>query len=177
MEADFLPPCVYTPDPAREKVGVLDWDPSRQLIRSVRLYQQYRFRQDAIGKLIRKACTLNHRFWSVITGADIPANTKIGVGVQIPHPNGVVIHPNSKVGTNCLIMQQVTIGIGTNDDVPVIGGGCEIGAGAKILGGVIIGDGAIIGANAVVVSDVPAGYVAMGIPARSKPSRRMVEND
>ena len=38
--------------------------------------------------------------------------------------------------------------------------------GAKILGSVTIGDGAVIGANAVVLDDVPAGALAVGIPAR-----------
>ena len=34
-----------------------------------------------------------------------------------------------------------------------------------VLGGVVIGDHAVIGANAVVVTDVPAGGVAVGVPA------------
>jgi len=48
----------------------------------------------------------------------------------------------------------------------VIGGHVDIGTGAKILGPVTIGDHAKIGANAVVVTDVPAGATAVGIPAR-----------
>jgi serine O-acetyltransferase len=34
------------------------------------------------------------------------------------------------------------------------------------LGAVTVGDHALIGANAVVLDDVPAGAVAVGIPAR-----------
>jgi serine O-acetyltransferase len=41
----------------------------------------------------------------------------------------------------------------------------DIGAGAKILGPVHIGAGATIGANAVVLCDVPAGALAVGVPA------------
>jgi serine O-acetyltransferase len=48
----------------------------------------------------------------------------------------------------------------------------NVGAGAKILGGIIVGDGAEIGANAVVRSDVPAGAVAVGVPARILPAHR-----
>jgi len=42
----------------------------------------------------------------------------------------------------------------------------HIGSGAKILGPVHIGRGAWIGANAVVLADVPAGMLAVGMPAR-----------
>jgi serine O-acetyltransferase len=42
-----------------------------------------------------------------------------------------------------------------------------IGAGAKVLGPITLGDAVQVGANAVVTHDVPAGYVAVGIPARN----------
>jgi acetyltransferase-like isoleucine patch superfamily enzyme len=41
-----------------------------------------------------------------------------------------------------------------------------IGRGVTILGGVSIGEGAVVGANAVVTKDIPAGAVAVGIPAK-----------
>lgn len=47
-----------------------------------------------------------------------------------------------------------------------IGAGAWLGAGAKILDGVTIGDGGIIGAGAVVREAVPAGAIAVGVPAR-----------
>jgi serine acetyltransferase len=47
-----------------------------------------------------------------------------------------------------------------------IGAGCDIGIGAVILPGVRIGDGVQVGAGAVVSRDLPAGAVAVGVPAR-----------
>ncbi len=53
-----------------------------------------------------------------------------------------------------------------------IGRGVFIGARAIILKGITIGDRAIIGAGAVVTKDVPAGYLAVGNPARvSEPAQ------
>jgi serine O-acetyltransferase len=85
----------------------------------------------------------------------------------IPHPNGIVIHPGAVIGVNCLIFQQVTIGGREGRGLPVIEGHVDIGAGAKILGNVKIGAHARIGANAVVLQSMPAGAVAVGIPARN----------
>lgn len=112
---------------------------------------------------------LRHRFWSAVSGADIPLTCQIGGGLRLPHPNGVVIHPDARIGPNCLIFQQVTLGTVDSGGTPVVGGHVDIGAGAKLLGPVVIGDDAVIGANAVVVSDVPPDHVATGIPARARP--------
>ncbi|MEM0913163.1 MAG: serine acetyltransferase [Planctomycetota bacterium] len=137
------------------------WQPGQALLASIRAYQ----RGGAIGKRLAAA---RHRFWSVVTGCDIPLNAQLGGGVAMPHANGIVIHPRAVVGVNLLIQHQVTIGMKRHDDprLPIIGDGVELGAGAKVLGPITIGDGAVIGANAVVVRDVPAGAIAVGIPAR-----------
>lgn len=114
-----------------------------------------------------KFAVLRHRFWTVVTGADIPLNSQIGGGLLLPHPNGVVVHPGAVIGPNCLLFQQVTIGFSsTGTGLPVLGGHVDVGAGAKILGDVHVGDHARIGANAVVLTDVPPGATAVGVPAR-----------
>ena len=147
------------------------WDPSRQLLYCIRRYQYWRYRFGIAGRAISRWYALRHRFWSVVTGADIPVNTLIGGGVLLPHPIGIVIHPNAEIGPNCLIFQQVTLGTGNRKKpgIPRIGGHVDIGAGAKILGGIVIGDHARIGANSVVMDDVPSGRLAVGVPARLKP--------
>ena len=92
-------------------------------------------------------------------------NSHIAGGLIIPHPNGVVIHPDAKVGPNCIIFQQVTLAV-ADDGAPTIGGNVMIGAGAKVLGNVVIGDNVRIGANAVVLHSVAEGKTVAGIPAR-----------
>jgi len=144
------------------------WDPGRKLLLAIRRYQYWQNRR-GVGILFCKLLVLRHRFWSVVTGADIPLTCRIGGGLLIPHPNGIVIHPEAEIGVNCLIFQQVTIGSREGRGTPVIAGHVDIGAGAKILGAVTIGAHARIGANAVVVSDMPAHASAMGVPAAITP--------
>ena len=153
------------PDWTREKKSALSWHPSRALLASIRSYQCHSVSHNPLRILLKEYAVLRHRFWSVVTGADIPLNCQIGGGLLLPHPNGVVIHPGARIGPNCLIFQQVTIGTRAVSMPPVIGGHVDIGAGAKILGDVNIGDHACIGANSVVLTDVPAGKTAVGIPA------------
>lgn len=156
----------HEPDFTREYKTIFSWCPSRSLIASIRTYQRYSNSRNPFAICVRSIAALRHRFWSIVTGADIPVNTQIGGGLLLPHPNGVVIHPAVKIGPNCLLMQQVTLGVRKgNGDTPIIGGHVDIGAGAKILGAVRIGDHACIGANAVVLRDVPEGKTAAGIPA------------
>src|SRR5579859_7797491 len=130
------------------------WDPGRKLLLSIRRYQYWRQRGGLLGQIFCKGLVVRHRFWSVVTGADIPLNCRIGGGLLIPHPNGIVIHPDALIGVNCLIFQQVTVGSREEAGLPQIGGHVDIGAGAKILGPVIVGDRAKIGANAVVTKNI-----------------------
>jgi len=149
------------PDWTREKPRQF-WDPGRKLLLTLRRYQLWHARSGLGAAFFCKLLVIRHRFWSVVTGADIPLTCQIEGGLLIPHPNGIVIHPDAKIGVNCLIFQQVTIGTRGTPEVPSIGGHVDIGAGAKILGPVKIGAHAKIGANAVIVNDVESGGIAAG---------------
>jgi len=93
--------------------------------------------------------------------------TKIGKGLHIPHPIGIVINGKAKIGDYCTIMQQVTIGNKLEDEkVPEIGNNVFIGAGAKIIGDIKIEDNVIIGANSVVTKNVSKNCIVAGVPAK-----------
>jgi serine O-acetyltransferase len=87
-------------------------------------------------------------------------------GVYIAHGQ-VVIDGIVTVRAGTVLLPWVTIGLKAGDfRGPTIGKRVNVGTGAKIIGPVKIGKGAMIGANAVVLTDVPAGATAVGVPAR-----------
>jgi serine O-acetyltransferase len=171
--AEPRPVSASVPDWSREYRRWDEWAPAKSLIASVRAYQRHAGRRGPLAFVARRLAVLRHRFWSVVSGADVPLTSRIGGGLVLPHPNGVVIHPDATIGPNCMIFQQVTIGA-NRGRVPALGGHVDIGAGAKLLGAIRVGDHALIGANAVVLCDVPEGATAVGVPAIVLVQRRAV---
>lgn len=103
----------------------------------------------------------------IATDVHIPCGVTLGHRFHIVHPDGSIsIHPDTVIGDDVGVMHNVTIGTNMSNGVPVIGNNVFIGVGASILGGVTVGNGARIAANSLVISDVPAGAIAMGVPAR-----------
>lgn len=154
------------PDWSREVLRPGEWAPGKRLLACIRDYQRAQAGEGMFCGIRRRLAAARHRVWSAVSGAEIPLNARIAGGLLLPHPNGIVIHPDAVIGPNCLLFQQVTLGSCGAGGVPVLGGHVDVGAGAKILGGVHIGAHARIGANAVVLCDVPDAATAVGIPAR-----------
>ncbi len=99
-----------------------------------------------------------------LTSVEIAPAAEIGPGLLISHGQGVVVGQWAKIGSQCLIHHQVTLGAkdrGRIEGMPNLGNEVKIGAGAKLIGAIEIGDGAVIGPNAVVNREVPAGGMAL----------------
>jgi serine O-acetyltransferase len=114
---------------------------------------------------------------TVLYGIEIGNEIELGDGVNFAHTLGTVIGGTSKVGARVKFMGNNTVGTAKDNGCPVIEDDVVVGCGARILGPIRIGKGAFIGANAVVLSDVPAGAVVSGIPARVHKRRDESEND
>jgi serine O-acetyltransferase len=100
----------------------------------------------------------------------ISLRSRIGVGLKLPHPVGIVIGQGVIIGARCTIYQHVTLGGRRIGDwragaYPVVGDDVTIFAGAVVVGEVNIGDRATIGANAAVLESIPGDSVAVGVPA------------
>jgi serine O-acetyltransferase len=99
----------------------------------------------------------------------IAPQARIGGGLCLNHFGAVWVNPNAVLGRFCNLHQGVTIGIGGTGEghgVPRLGDRVNIGPYAVILGRITIGNDVGIGANSLVVSDLPDGAVAVGVPAR-----------
>jgi serine O-acetyltransferase len=95
-----------------------------------------------------------------VYGIELPATTVVGRRLRFSHQSGIVIHPSARLGDDCVIRQNVTIGAPNMERgglAPVLGNNVELGAGAAIIGRVTVGNDVRIGPNAVVMSNVPPG--------------------
>lgn len=97
-------------------------------------------------------------------GAEIHWNAEIAPGVSVVHGNGLVISHSARVGPNCLLFQNVTLGESMHPSKravgsPTLAADVHVMPGAILLGPIVIGSGTKIGANAVVDSDVAPGSV------------------
>jgi serine acetyltransferase len=108
-------------------------------------------------------------FIVTLLGVDLPANTAVGPRLMLLHPQGIVVHPDARIGADVVILHGVTIGIASNDKpgAPRIGDGVELGAGCAVIGDIEVGERARVGANAVVVKSVPPRAVVVGVPAHT----------
>ena len=89
---------------------------------------------------------------------------EIGGGLYIQHGFATIISAK-KIGENCRVYQQVTIGY-KGDENPVLGDNVSVTCGAKVLGGITMHKNSLAAAGAVVVKDVPENAIVGGVPAK-----------
>lgn len=106
-----------------------------------------------------------YRMNVMLYGAVIGRGADFGSGFILLHTVGTVINSEVVAGKNLVLEHGVTIGAEKGAS-PVLGDNVFVGAGAKIIGAIKIGSDVKIGANAVVISDIPNGATAVGIPAK-----------
>ena len=162
----------------REDWATYEHDPFRQGLWVMIVYRFGRWRYGLRSPLARVPMSFLYKLartaMHILTGIDLPCEAKVGRRLRIDHFGGIVVSGDAVIGDDVVMRNGVTIGLKRTNErgAPVIGNRVDIGAGAKILGPIVIGDDAVIGANAVVLHDVPAGAVAVGIPARVLPRQR-----
>lgn len=156
----------------REDLRTHESNPFEQGFWAVAVHRFGNWRMGFRWKLMRAPLTLVYRFlfklveWTC--GITLPYTTKLGRRVHIWHHSGMILHARS-IGDDVHIRHNTTFGVVRRDQnraIPIIEDRVDIGCGVSILGAVRVGADACIGAHSVVLSSVPAGATAAGIPAR-----------
>jgi UDP-perosamine 4-acetyltransferase len=96
---------------------------------------------------------------AVMGGAVINAEADIGDFAIVN--TGAVVEHDCVLEPACHLGPRVALAGGVK-----VGAGAFLGVGVSVIPGVVIGSGSIVGAGAAVVSDIPAGVMAWGVPAR-----------
>lgn len=117
------------------------------------------------------------RLWArtnyVLHGVDIDPRARIGPGLLLQHPAGVVIGADVEIGRGATLMSGVVLGrrnVLSGPDkgsYPTIGDDVLLSTHAVLLGPITVGHGSTIGAHALVLTDVPPTSVFVGVPARA----------
>jgi serine O-acetyltransferase len=135
-----------------------------------RIAQAAGARSPLVAALVKQ---VNH----VLTGADLAHQARIGPGLVLYHPTGVVIGPGCRIGANARIMQGATLG---SDEVtvgrraarsPSIGDEVFVGPHAVLFGDVHLGDRVQVGACSVVTTSFGDDVVVAGAPATVRRER------
>jgi serine O-acetyltransferase len=115
-------------------------------------------------------------FWRrlllALHSSDITPYGRIGPGLRMPHPVGVMVG-HAVLGRDVVLQHNISIAAvtfnwrtGKSPGFVQIGDNVTVFPGTIIAGKIAIGDSAVIGANSFVVRDVPANHAFVGGRAR-----------
>lgn len=94
----------------------------------------------------------------------------IEIGELTSIQDGTVLHTTEEWPT--LVGDRCVVGHNAHLEGCVIGDGCLVGSGSIVLNRAVIASGGAVGAAALVPEDarIPAGHIALGVPARPRPA-------
>lgn len=129
------------------------------LLRKIMLYKTHTIRGFSY-RVLRRLISYN--------GYMISKEAQIGEGFFLYHLGTVIIGP-IKIGKNCTVSHNVTIGRSYKGGIegrPTIDDNVWIGTGAVIVGPINIGKNVLIAPNSFVNFDVPANSLVIGNPGK-----------
>jgi sugar O-acyltransferase (sialic acid O-acetyltransferase NeuD family) len=119
-----------------------------------------------IATVIHRSATVS-KYAEVGEGCVIFAGACVNIGARLAR--GVIVNTAASIDHDCQVAEGVHVCPGARlaGDVTV-GRLSWFGIGACARQGVVIGEEVVIGAGAAVVTDIAAGSLAVGVPARVK---------
>jgi len=129
----------------------------RQLFKKHRNNEKFQELQKILSMIQRVFCN-----------CEIYYTAEIGNNFLLVHAFGTVIGSGVKIGNNCTIYHNVTLGTkyDTDKNKCKIEDNVIIYAGAKVLGDIVIEENSVIAANSVIIKSVPNNQVWGGIPGK-----------
>ena len=124
---------------------------------------QHRFKHPSRSIFSKIHFVIARMFWKPMESLYIYTKD-IGGGLYLQHGFATIISAR-KIGENCRIYQQVTIGY-KGEFAPVLEDGVSVTCGAKVLGDITMHKNSLAAAGAVVVKDVPENAIVGGVPAK-----------
>ena len=106
-----------------------------------------------------------YRYLYHIHGLEIAKRVKIGGGLRIPHPHGVLFTERMEIGERVSIYGNVRFTRSWND-VPKIGNDVLIGDSVVFTGKGAVGNNVIVGAGSIVTQRFPDNVKIAGNPAK-----------
>ena len=117
---------------------------------------------------------LNYHLYHCI----LPGDARIGPGLFLPHPLGIVLSKHARLGREVTLRQFSQVMDVTEPGVDgVVGDGVQINAFAAVSRGGSVGEESVVAAKALVTKRVPAEHLAIGIPAGFKALREDQKRD
>ena len=139
---------------------------TRQILFVPRILTNSNLHCNVLVRLIQGTPLWMAWFWRrlliALHACDFQPQSRIGPGLRMPHPTGIVVW-NSVLGRDVVLQHHITISAvttnwrsGRSPGFVQVGDGVTVFTGTVIAGRVVIGDQAIIGANSLVVRDISA---------------------
>jgi serine O-acetyltransferase len=102
----------------------------------------------------------------------IPCSARIGPALWIPHPLGIVLSSNARLGRYIFLRQGVqVVHVWEPGKSGVVGDRVRLNTNAMLIRGAMVAEDSIVAAGAVVNCYGPPRHMAVGVPARIKPLR------
>jgi serine acetyltransferase len=111
-------------------------------------------------------CYATSKIVEALSGARLNGEAEIGPGLLLAHTGSCGIGRGVVIGHTFTLYPDANVMGRRGGDPPTIGDNVTVYSGARVIGPVKVGDGVRVGANAVVLHDLPAGCMALGVPAR-----------
>ncbi len=156
-------------DKPMKTLRVLLHSPAYYVIVSYRILYWLRIKQKISGSRLVNILFLllrgvANQYSKIVMKTSISHWPEIGPGLYLSNKGGIIMGPN-RIGCNCVIHHNVTIGVNQDKEHPDIGDNVWIGSNSLICGR-MIKDNVIVQADTIVTKNVPASVVIKGNPGR-----------